>query len=274
MILGLNSWTTGDGVDLPTDIRVAAAAGYDFLEVKDTKIEQAVARGIGLPQIRELLGAARMRILNVNTLDQATLAEGGELEDLAARCRTMCGYAAALDAPYVIVGPTYLAEGEPHEPATIGERTVRSLARFATEARRCGVKIAFEFHGYARASINTLAETVRVLDQLNDPDVKLVVDTFHFYVGASEIDDLRSLEPDRLAAVHLADVNRPEHGLLGKDNRVMPGQGVMPIRAITAAIQETGYSGPYCVELFRRDYWAMDPAVVAVMGIAAMRSVL
>lgn len=274
MMFGLNSWTTGDGVDLLTDLRVAAAAGYDFLEVKNTKIEQALARGIGLPRIRQLVREAGIRILNVNTLDQATLADAAELDELARRCRTMCEYAAALDAPYVIVGPTYLAEGQTPDRAIIRERTVRSLARFAAEGRAAGVKIAFEFHGYARASINTLAETLRVLGALDDPGVVPLVDTFHFYVGQSDIGDLRALKPDRLAAVHLADVDHPELSRLGRDNRVLPGHGVMPMRSITQALGEIGFSGPYTVELFRRDYWAMDPAEVATMGIAAMRSVL
>ena len=80
--------------------------------------------------------------------------------------------------------------------------------------------------------------------------------------------------PDRLAAVHLADVDHPQLSNLGRNNRVLPGQGVMPIRAMTQALKEIGYSGAYTIELFRRDYWTMDPAVVAAMGIAAMRSVL
>ncbi|MBV8915199.1 MAG: sugar phosphate isomerase/epimerase [Acetobacteraceae bacterium] len=274
MKLGLNSWTTGDGVDLPTDISVAARAGYELLEIKQSKIEAALAAGLDLPKIAEMLRRAGLSILNVNTLDQATLAEGPELEALATRCRAMCGYAAALGAPYVLIGPTYLDDGEARDRAGIRVRTIGALRRYADQARAAGVKIAFEFHGYARASINTLAETLELFDRLNDPDIALVVDTFHFYVGGSALADLRRLPPDRLAAVHLADVDHEDRATLGRDNRVLPGAGVMPIRSMTATLAEAGYAGPYTIELFRQDYWAMDPAVVAAKGITAMRSVL
>ena len=36
---GLNSWTTGDGADVLTDLRVCAQAGYQFIEWRDHKIE-------------------------------------------------------------------------------------------------------------------------------------------------------------------------------------------------------------------------------------------
>jgi len=268
---GLNSWTTGDGTDLATDIRVAAEAGYELLEVKDTKIAGALAAGATLRRIAELLDEAGIAVLNVNTLDQATLAEGAELDALAARCRTMCDYAAALGAPYVLVGPTYL-EGQPCDPVAIRERTAHALSRYTAEARAAGVNIAFEFHGYARASINTLADTLDLLDLVDD--LALVIDTFHFYVGGSAIGDLRALPPERLVAVHLADVDHADRATLGRDNRVLPGKGVMPMRAMTAALADAGYTGPYTIELFRQDYWAMDPAVVARMAIDAMRSVL
>ncbi len=273
MKLGLNSWTTGDGVDLPTDIRVAAAAGYELLEVKETKIAQALATGMSLPQLRGLLEETGIELLNVNTLDQATLAEGSELDALAARCRTMCDYAASLGAPYVLVGPTYL-QGGPRDPAAIRDRTANALARYGREARAAGARIAFEFHGYAHASINTLSDTLALLDLIGDADLVLVVDTFHFFVGGSALSDLRAIPPGRLAAVHLADVDHANRDTLGRDNRVLPGAGVMPMRAMTEALAQTGYDGPYTIELFRQDYWAMDPAVVASMGIDAMRSVL
>jgi 2-keto-myo-inositol isomerase len=271
--LGLNSWTTGDGVDLATDIRVAAEAGYELLEVKATKIAQALARGTSLPQLRTLIEQAGIEVLNVNTLDQATLADGAELDALAARCRTMCDYAASLGAPYVLVGPTYL-QGEPRDPAAIRERAANALARYSREARAAGVRIAFEFHGYAHASINTLHDTLALLDLIGDPDLVVVIDTFHFYVGGSVIADLLAVPPGRLAAVHLADVDHADRATLGRDNRVLPGKGVMKLRAMTEALAQAGYGGPYTIELFRQDYWAMDPAVVARMGIDAMRSVL
>lgn len=268
---GLNSWTTGDAVDAMTDIRVAAAAGYRFVELRDAKIERCLAGGGSLEALREAADRAGLGVLSVNTLERATLHDEDGLAPLIARCRTLGAWARALGCPFVIVGPSYLDDpGADADPARIRERTAQALGHLAAAAGP-EVRIAFEFHGYARCSVNTLGEAVAILDDLGDDRVGLVVDAFHFHVGGSRLADLRALDPSRLFIVHLADVDHDDRSTLGRSNRVLPGDGVLPLLGLVSAIQETGYDGPYSLELFRPEYWAMAPEVVARLGIERMR---
>jgi 2-keto-myo-inositol isomerase len=267
---GLNSWTTGDAVDAVTDIRVAAAAGYQFVELRDRKIEEYLARDLELKALRDQAAKCGIRVLSVNTLDDCTLHEGARHEALAERCRQFCAWAQALGAPYVIVGPSYQPE-PPLDAATIRARTVRALAEYARIAARHGVAIAFEHHGYSRCSINTLDQALGVLDELDAPNLGLVIDAFHFYVGGSRLEDLARLDTKRLAIVHLADVDHADRSTLGKPNRVLPGDGVLPVKDIVDGVKRLGYHGAYSLELFREEYWAMDPMIVARKGLASMQ---
>jgi sugar phosphate isomerase/epimerase len=145
---GLNSWTTGDAVDAATDVRVASEAGYQFVELRDWKIEQHLARGQSLAALREQARTAGIGVLSVNTLDDCTLHQGVKQAALIERCHRLCEWAAALGAPYVIVGPSYQPE-QVLDVATVQTRTAEALGVYARVAADCGVTIGFEYHGYA-----------------------------------------------------------------------------------------------------------------------------
>jgi 2-keto-myo-inositol isomerase len=267
---GLNSWTTGDAADAATDIRVATAAGYQFVELRDWKIERYLAQGDRLASLREQGRQSGIGILSVNTLDDSTLYHGAKRQALIERCHRLCEWAADLAAPYVIVGPSY--QSEPAiDAATVRTRSTEALRDYTEIAADHGVAIAFEYHGYSRCSINNLSQALDVLAEVDTPHLGLVIDAFHFYVGASRLEDLARLDKRRLAIVHLADVDHADRSKLAKPNRVLPGDGVLPVKDLVDAVKRLGYPGVYSLELFREEYWAMDPMIVACKGLAAMR---
>lgn len=54
--------------------------------------------------------------------------------------------------------------------------------------------------------------------------------------------------------------------MLDHCHRIMPGQGCIPIADISRAVQDAGYSGPACLELFRPEYWEMEVEEVFELG--------
>jgi 2-keto-myo-inositol isomerase len=268
---GLHSWTTGDDVTILTDIRVAGEAGYDFVELRDGKLEKHLTQGGSIVELADALARARLRVLSVNTLDDATLHTGAELAERVARCEHLCGWAEALGAPYVIVGPTYRA-GRAVSADVILERTAESLSRYVAVAAAHGVRIAFEFIGYEDCSVNNLSAALAALDRVGDGRLGLVIDAFHFYVGGSRFEVLEELDPGRLFIVHMTDADHDDRARLGKPNRIFPGEGVLPLKELIAVLRRIGYRGPYSLELLRPQYWTMDPSFVARRGLESMRS--
>ena len=269
---GLNSWTTGEAVGALTDVQVAAAAGYRFVELRDWKIERHLAEGGSLADLRTAAVEAGIGVLSVNTLDDSTLHDGARQTTLVERCRTLAAWAAALDCPQILVGPSYVADGG-RDVAAIRERTGAALARYAAVAADFGVRVAFEYHGYAGCSINSLTDARAVLDDLADPRVGLVIDAFHFYVGNSSFDELERTEGSRIFVTHLADVDHADKATLRKPNRVLPGEGVLPVKELVRRLQRANYRGPYSLELFNERLWALDPMTVAERGLRSLQSV-
>ena len=52
---------------------------------------------------------------------------------------------------------------------------------------------------------------------------------------------------------------------------MLPGEGVLPLQELVAAVKRLGYRGAYSLELFREEYWAMDPMIIARKGLASMQ---
>jgi 2-keto-myo-inositol isomerase len=267
---GLNGATTGEQVDVATDIRVAGQAGYQAVELRDTKIERYLAGGGTLGSLRGLLREARQQVLSLNALEDSTLVTGAALDAVLARTRTFCEWAQALECPYVISVPSFLPAGGLPEPE-IRARTVAALRQMAAVAAPFGVKVGFEFLGFPTCSVNTLAAARRIVDEVGDPGVGVVIDVFHFYAGGSRLEDLDGLRAERLFIVHLDDAEPGEPATLGDAHRLWPGDGVIPLKPLLARIERLGYGSAYSLELFRPEYWAMDPLTVARTGLDKMR---
>jgi 2-keto-myo-inositol isomerase len=90
----------------------------------------------------------------------------------------------------------------------------------------------------------------------------MVVDTFHFYTGQSSLKDLREIDKNNLYIFHINDAeNIPKHQLTDAD-RLYPGLGVIPLNDILEKLFLTGYEKMISIELFRPEYWDMEPKQV------------
>ena len=110
-----------------------------------------------------------------------------------------------------------------------------------------GVRAAFEFIGPWK-TYNTIDAALDVVSAGSDIG-GLLVDTYHFWRGHSDIATLASLSPEQLVLVHLNDVNNVPRRKATDQDRTHPGQGIMPLTHILSTIRNTGYDGFYDVEL-------------------------
>jgi 2-keto-myo-inositol isomerase len=257
---GLNGATTGSA-DLVTDLRAAREAGYDVLEVRDTKVRAYLEGGGRLESFRTALRDARVRVYTVNALEHSTHVTGAVLAALLDRCRVFCEYARALDAPYVVAVPSFMDEIT--DRRSIHEIAADALQAMADVASDFGVGIGFEFLGFEDCSVSTLGAARAIVERAARPNVGVVIDAFHYYAGGSTPEMLLGLDPARLFIVHLDDAEDRPRGELRDVHRLLPGDGVIPLRDLVGRIEGLGYGGPWSIELFRPEYWAWDPVHLA-----------
>jgi 2-keto-myo-inositol isomerase len=145
-----------------------------------------------------------------------------------------------------------------------GIRSGLALAR--DQAAAHGVKIAFEFLGFADCPINTPALASGAVAGLDRID--LVLDSCHWHASGSR--PLDELPTDRLAMVHLNDAPPKPPREIEDADRVLPLEGVIRLPELVKELTRLGYAGPWSLETFNPAYWNEDPFEVAKRGRAAL----
>ena len=219
MQIALNGSTLGP-CSHNEELDAADAAGFRLVELRAPKLE-------GVTDLGRRLTSRGLRALSVNSL------EGAGERDLREPARRQAAWAAAGGAPYVVCVPGRRRDGL--------EEAVASLAE---TSRQEGAELTFEFMGFAWSAVRTRSGALAV-----HPG-PVLIDTFHWSLGGSSLEDLRACDPARIALVHVNDAPSEDLAGLTDEDRVLPGEGVLRLDGFYRALLGTGYDGVLSLELF------------------------
>ena len=111
--------------------------------------------------------------------------------------------------------------------------------------------------------ISTLSTSLKMTREAAHPNMRPMLDCYHFWSGLSKFEDLDLIRPGEIGHVHFQDVPDMPRELLDNNTRFIPGDGVSPLVRILRKLSEKGYSGPLSVELFLPEFQQGDPYEVA-----------
>ncbi len=122
------------------------------------------------------------------------------------------------------------------------DQSVESVREVSQTARDYGILYCLEIvNRYEQFLLNTAAEGMRFLREVESPNVKLLLDAFHM-----------NIEEDCIGESILAAGDAIGHFHIGECNRKVPGKGHMPWREIADALKGAGYQGKIVMEPFVR----------------------
>lgn len=159
-----------------------------------------------------------------------------------------------------------LAEGD------LGGRTVAearavvvsSLREAAVVAGEVGVRLALEVirPGPGANLSTTITDALGLIDDIGVDTIDILIDTWHFWDSPVAPEEI-ARHGGRVIAVQVNDFPVESRGWY---DRALPGSGVMPLPAILAALEASGFGGPYELELFSDDgpLGTRDPRSFAV----------
>jgi len=124
-------------------------------------------------------------------------------------------------------------------------------------------------------SVSRLDQAWRIVQEADDPDATIIIDSFHTWNSGGDINELSELPPGRISHFHIDDADpQMPPGTQADPNRVMPGDGPIDLEAEISILREIGYEGTVSLELFNPELWEKDPAEVLCTGIERMRELL
>jgi sugar phosphate isomerase/epimerase len=218
----------------------------EFLKTDDLAAARRVLTDLGLNAVQGAAGVAGLLDPNPN---RATA-----LANLKRRCEM---YAAlGLKNVYITTGTMqkvtlddYKAgAGNLHEA---GDVAAQFQLKLRVEALR------------SSTFVSTLPTLLKLTRAAAHPNVSPMFDFYHFWSGLSKFEDLDLIQRGEIGHVHFQDVPDVPRELLDSATRIIPGDGVAPLRAILGKLAEKGYAGPLSVELFLPRFKDADPYELA-----------
>ena len=128
----------------------------------------------------------------------------------------------------------------------------RAAAEFAKDF---GLVIVIEFMKFS-AFLSTLPSALWMTRQVQHSHLSITVDAFHIWAGRGKMQDLDDIAEDEVFNFHLNDVaaDKPRE-LVGDADRLMPGNGEIPLADMLRRLTNRGYKGKVMVELFSPEWW-------------------
>jgi 2-keto-myo-inositol isomerase len=253
MKLALNGATTMRA-SLETDLQAAKAAGFDYLEIWKAKLGQT-----SIAELKNLFAEAGVPPLSINSIEHITFRDPQAYEAIKQECRELSRIAAEIECPYIVVVPGRLP---PHDVDVVAE-SVPVLAELCDVAGEYGVALGFEFLGQPDCSVPTLDLAEAIVRETGRDNLGLVIDSFHFFAGGSNVQMIEKLDPRLIYIFHLNDAEDLPRAQLEDRHRLLPGLGILPLREMMAAFRKIGYDDVASVEIFRPEYWERDPFELA-----------
>lgn len=243
-------------LDLATEIQLAGRAGFAGIELFVPKLQAFLEDGT-VADLKRRLEEAGLRPAGLNCIENFSFRQSHESPLVAEESRWLAEAGQAIGCSVIAVIPSPRPAGMNWADTVAG--TAETLTLIAESVAPFGGRIAIEFLEPPSASVRTLSEALEVVEAAGRSDVGIVLDTFHFHQGGSSEQSLDGVDPARLLVVHVNDVEGVEGRRPTDADRLLPGEGVLPLAALLSKVNALGYRGYYSVEVMRPAYHARDP---------------
>jgi 2-keto-myo-inositol isomerase len=271
MKLALNGATTMRA-DLVTDLAAAKTAGFDYLEIWAAKL-RAFLKEKGTAELKHLFAESALLPLSINSIEHVTFRDQKAYDAIKRECEDLSRIASAVGCPCIVVVPGRLPDGGASREEVVAE-SVRVLDELCDISAAHGVALAFEFLGQPDCSVPALDLAAEIVREANREDLGLVIDSFHFYAGGSTFAMIEALDAKLIQIFHINDAEDLPRAQLEDRHRLLPGLGILPLAEMLSSFRHIGYDKVASVEIFRPEYWELDPFELARDARAATARVL
>jgi len=267
----LNTSTiSGQRRGLLKDIEIAAAAGYDGVELWINDITDYLKNGNTLPSLAAFINAKGIRVENAISFTEWMVNDEARRKQALTDLEEQMKVLAKLNCHRIAAPPAGVPANEMPDLQTAGARYREILML----GRKYNVMPLLEFWG-ASGTLYNFGQALAIAAAANDADARLLPDVYHMFRGGSGFDCLKLVNGKVIDIIHMNDYpsSKPANEQNDED-RIYPGDGVAPIKQILVDLRAMGGPKTLSLELFNKEYWAEDALNVARRGLEKMKSLV
>jgi 2-keto-myo-inositol isomerase len=253
-------------------LKVVSQAGYEGIELRRDETFFYL-KNHTIADLNELLNELNLKCITFNAIELFSLCSDKEFQKIYEYTENLMKIGNKIDCNTIIAVPSFIDDSN-ISLEVIKEQTVKRLKILAKLADKYDFKLGFEPLGFINCSVRKLATALEIINYEELPDIGLVIDTFHFFIGGHSIEMLNSIVVNKLLLIHINDVMKKPFSELNDSDRVLPGQGCFNLKGFLNKIKSMGYNGWLSLELFNEALWKEDPYKVAQNSINSLKKVI
>jgi 2-keto-myo-inositol isomerase len=258
MLAALSEYTL---VTTPRDkfIECAEVAGFPAIELSWKTVVEAIRKD-EVSDLARIVKDHNLVVCSINGPDSVGPVPEDALEKLLLESKEVAAAARILGCDLLVPCARPVADTLPRE--VVLNQAVEFVDRLA-EACGGDIRLGYEFVGLRSFNVRDLRTAQELVRRVGRENVGIVVDAFHMHLQGTPFSDVGRMEKHDLFLVHVNDSGPGAVEAITDADRVYPGRGVMRLDELRSSLNEIGYSGFVCLELFNRSYWKDDPEEVA-----------
>ena len=230
--------------DFPASAQAVRAAGFEKIEFVLSHVKDYLKQGHSIADARKILDDNGLKCIGGFEThlecfsDDPSVNHQLHLENAK--------LLAALGATNLVVGTDGPKSHAGVEALETIAQTVRSIA---DRMKPLGVNLLIEFNwSPVVKSLRTAAEIARLSGAVN---TGVLFDPAHYHCTPTKFDQLNAANVALIKHVHVNNM-RDKPGELSNcnDDRLLPGEGVLDLKALFGQIEKHGYVGDFSIEMF------------------------
>ena len=250
-----NMATTMKSSTLENDIVLAAKAGFRHIELRKEKLLNYLQRGGTLSALKTLLEDNEIKPVCINALADITFHKGQARRSVTELCHFLCYAGQLVGCRDLEVIAAFDAPTDDREAVTAETAdTLRYLGGIAADYH---MRLALEYMALPKCSVRTFDHALEIVNRVGLPNVGLLPDTWHHYMGGSAPEEFLNARADQIFTVHIDDAPAAAPLSLRRSDCSWPGDGAAPITAMLQNLKKIGYDDIVSVEVFGPDAQAM-----------------
>lgn len=265
MIKGLSTAGLGDVKNVEELILLASKNGFDTIETSGQALREFIDEK-GLREAKDFLKEWDITIGSIGLAvewraSDKAFKEG--LETLLKDAQTAAQFGCKSCCTYVLPSTDYQAV----HFMVLATKRLKLCAQILNEY---GINLGLEFVGphhlrttWKNPFIWEMQETLDWIDAIGEPNIGLLLDSYHWYTTGGTSADLLALNPAQIVHVHLNDAKDLPIAEVLDNDRLYPGEGVIDLVSFLNTLAEIGYQGPVTQEVLTKKALQESASVLA-----------
>jgi len=253
-------------------LEAIAKAGFEGVELRRDETFDYL-RTHRVEDLNQLLRENNLECITFNAIELFSLCSEKEFQEILNYTEKLMEIGTQINCDIIIAVPSFLDDPTIPESKIISQ-TVERLKVIAKIADNYSFKLGFELLGFPNCSVRKVDMALKVIESEELPEMGLIIDTFHFFVGEHSVNELGTIPLDKLWLIHMNDAIEKPFNELQDTHRVLPCHGFFNLEMFVKKLKEIGYDKWLSLELFNEKIWEEDPYKVAEDSIESIRKLL